>query len=448
MKGVVGLVDAVFPSLFLEIYPEQIDELLRSDVLRRNNEWMLWPKRLETISAPSLAAFINLICNTTQPRFIANSGARYCSSMFSDRPIIDEKWDTLYKPSSVLLDHAVHESKYHTLRWANVKVAIEIKPQGMQDEGIEQCSLYSQSMFDDQPGRRFVPAVVIAGSKATLLVFDRSGTIASDEIDVHDDPRQFLHLILGILFVKEVHLGFDWSLWKDLSSMNGSSFIETGNVLYKVNCIYNEFGIEGRGTVCYRGVSMVDDSEVVIKDSWVDVCRKETEIGILKKLNERNEEDLCTPDGVRVIPEIVHYEVMVTWRPGPHPIERRYVDTTTAIFRHELVDWDENGKPKWAWDSADEKTRKKIVIRKLCRVVMKPFGQKLHTFTSKKVLMRAFGDIVHGMFYLSTTKILTHYSPRSLTQPLGYCMTAALFTGISVFVTFFFTSTTTNFEVS
>lgn len=154
---------------------------------------------------------------------------------------------------------------------------------------------------------------------------------------------------------------------------------------------------------------MANKSEVIIKDSWVDICREETEVDILTKLNERNEEELCTPDGVRVIPEIVSHEALTTLRPGNTPGEWTFVDATTAIFRGELVELDGDDKPKWAWSSHDVRKRHKIEIRKLCRIVMKPFGLKLKTFTSKKVLMRAFGDIVHGTFSYHTTTIRPLY---------------------------------------
>lgn len=396
MKGFIGLVDGVFPDAIIKVNAGGIDNTLEIDTLRNGDGWILWPSANESISEEDMAKFILQIRDTVKASLLPDSDPRHCTAMFKDHGVLDLEWKTSYQPDNIIIEAIVKDANRRDVMWANIVVALEVKSNEKQlAEAISQCSRYSQSIFDAQPGRRFVPGVVVCGTKVTFLIFDRSGLIASEAISVHDNPQKFLRLIIGLLFADEEYLGFEPTLRK---GEGGSLFIETGGVDYMVDCIYNEFGIKGRGTVCYHGVSQVDKSEVVIKDSWVDVGRQETEVGILMKLNERKPEELSTPDGVRVIPEIVHHEVLKTKRPDHATGGWKFVDATTAIFRDELVVRDGNDEPKWAWSSKDEKTRNKVEIRRLCRIVMKPFGQKLDSFTSKKVLVRAFADVVHGTF--------------------------------------------------
>lgn len=332
MKHLVGLVNEGLPETILEMSSEQIEETLQTDVLQCDDEWISWRSKNATIYETDVKSFIDLIRDVVQACFLPGSTIRCCSSMFYER-LVPNPW------------------------WV---VVLEVIPEGKL-EGVNQRSRYSEMAFDAQPGRRFVPAAVLAEMYISLLIFDSSEIFASEEISIH------------------------------------SNYQKSRGVEYKVNCICNEFGIKGR-TVCYHGISQADESEVIIKEFWDDVDRQETEVSILKKLNKRKPEEFYTPDGVRIIPEILSHEVLKTKRPDHATGGWKFVDATTAIFRDELVVRDGNDEPKWAWSSKDEKTRNKVEIRRLCRIVMKPFGQKLDSFTSKKVLVRAFADVVHGTF--------------------------------------------------
>ncbi|KLO10697.1 hypothetical protein SCHPADRAFT_930385 [Schizopora paradoxa] len=388
MHNIFSLVDSVFPDAIIEISSQQIDEALGMDALRQDDEWVLWPRSETKISEADAAKFINTIRNVVEEHYLPKGRPRYCSSMFRNTPVNHPEWK--YKPDVILVGHVMRTKERDSIGWIKIKVVLEVKENAdLLSDGISQCARYAQTIFDAQPGRRFVPIVLIIGAEVIFFIFDRSGMIASERISVHDNPRKFLRLIVGLLFAKEEHLGFEHTVTKK----GDKQYIETGGVEYEVECIYHEFGIKGRGTVCYRGTS-IDQSVVVIKDAWVDVCREETEVGILTKLNGRGEKELCTPDGVRVIPQIVSHEILKTKRPGETPGQLIEVDATTAIFRGDLVVYD-GDKPKWAW--TDETKTEKCEIRRLCRITMKPFGKELCTFTSKKELVTAFGDIIYAV---------------------------------------------------
>ncbi len=395
MKDVVSLVDAVFHDLFLPVTPDQV---IGNDALRLNNGWRLWPRTKETIPEDEMAAFINLIGETAMAFAPADSKPRYCSSMFERHGVSDPTWKTGYQPDNVFFKSFIHEMERQNVTWADILLALEIKSsKDKKKEAGIQSARYAHCIFTAQPGRRFVPAVTIAGHMVTLWIFDRSGSIASEAFNIHDDPRKFLRIILGILFVDSAHLGYDPSIYHK-GSNSVEKYIKVNHVEYKVDCIYIEPGIKVRGTVCYHGVDQRDNSEVVIKDSWVDVARQETEVEILNHLNEGDEASLCNSDGARVVPKIIAHEFRTTKRPcvtdGVEQLED--VKDTTAIFREHRLHR-ENGEVKWAWDSDNKKSAKRVEIRSLCRIVMSPFGRKLKTFPSLKVLMKVFSDVVLGM---------------------------------------------------
>ncbi|KLO10695.1 hypothetical protein SCHPADRAFT_999386 [Schizopora paradoxa] len=404
IEGLVSLVDTVFPDAVLELTSEEIEEILQINTLRRDGEWVSWPRKNATISELEMANFISLIREEVKTRFLPNANSRYCSSMFYDHPVPDptSKTTSRLMPDIVFtMDHFKEEER-HTVEWIDFVMVLELVSSEMLDKEISRCPSYCERMFDRQPVPRFVPATLIAESHIILIIFDRSGKVSSEKISVHNNHQKFLRLIFGFLFASLEHLGYETTV-DDIG--DGRLCMKAGGIEYRVKGVFRDPGVEGRGTVCFHGVSQVDRSEVVIKNSWVDVRNEQTEIDILNQLNERNEKDLCTPDGVRVIPQIVSHEVLKTKRPGAVPGEWIDVGATTALFRHELVEWDGN-EPKWARISSDKSRKSKVEVRKLCRIVMKPFGQKLDTFPSKKVLVRAFGDIVHAIRVLHESGIV------------------------------------------
>lgn len=388
IKGIMRLVEAVCHDSFLEVHPGQVIE---DDALRRDGEWTEWPKATKTISEPKMEEFIKLIADTVDNLGLSSIEPRFWTSMFYRHPIPDPKWDTDYKPDLVLLQRFMEAIDRGSITWKDILAVMEIKSNKDQQAAADkQVARYAQNIFNAQPGRRFVIALTVVESKVTLWIFDRSGAISCEPFDIHEEPEKFLRIILGTFYFDMEQLGYDHTVYNKPES-GDDLFIKVAGVEYKVNCIYHEPGIKGRGTVCYRGENQTDSSVVVIKDSWVDVSRRETEVEILEQLNKREEKDLCTPDGVRVIPKLVAHEIVKTHRPVEG--QNTLVDDTTAIFRHEHVEM-QDGKPKWVWTSKEKTTKGEVRVHN--RVVMSPFGLNLENFKTLKGLMRAFGDVVHG----------------------------------------------------
>ncbi|KLO18786.1 hypothetical protein SCHPADRAFT_924849 [Schizopora paradoxa] len=400
----MSLVEVVCHSAFLALNPKDV---VGSEDLRKNGEWTKWPRTEPNISEPNMEEFIKVISEVVKKLGLSSIPPRHWSSIFHKYPISDKEWGIDYKPDLVLLDRLITLATHGEIYWKDIVAVMEIKSsKSLQKEAERQIARYAQCIFNAQPGRRFVLALTIIETEVTLWIFDRSGAVSCEPFDIHEEPEKFVRIILASLYFDKEQLGYDHTIYhrKDEEGRE-NMFIKVAGIEYKVKCIYHEPGIKGRGTVCYHGETVDTDnkSHVVIKDSWVDVARRETEVEILEELNQLEEAELCTEDGVRVIPKIVAHEIVKTHQPGPVEGSKILVNDTTSIFRREFVET-KDGKEKWAWTSMDKTD--KTEIRLHYRVVMTPFGSKLEMFKNRKGLMLAFSDIVHAIRILHTAGIL------------------------------------------
>ncbi|KAG6059784.1 hypothetical protein E4U32_003819 [Claviceps aff. humidiphila group G2b] len=133
----------------------------------------------------------------------------------------------------------------------------------------------AQDMLAAQGTRRFSLGFTLCGPDMRVWLFDRLGGIASEQIDIHTEPIQFIKVMLGFLWMSEEDLGFD-------SSIEGSE--ETRYLKIEKNgskkCILLDQErkrmpcIVGRGTTCWKAHDKDDPATVlVMKDSWQEVKR-------------------------------------------------------------------------------------------------------------------------------------------------------------------------------
>ncbi|KLO10681.1 hypothetical protein SCHPADRAFT_930373 [Schizopora paradoxa] len=382
-------------------------ELLTADKIFRRTVhntkgWKQWLKGNQ-ISEKNMEKLIKLITNTVERLGLESTEPRLWSAMFHESAVPDSKWGADYFPDLVLLKLLEKAANDGRITWKDIMAVMEIKASAAHKADAErQIARYVQCIFNAQPGRRFVIALIVLGTMVTLWIFDRSGAICCEPFDMNDQPERFLRIILSTLYMKEEHLGYDHTIYRKPGN-DEDLFITVDKIEYKIKCIYQEPGIKGRGTTCYEGETLEKKSRVVIKDSWVDAARERTEVEILEELNAKPEEKLSTPDGVRVIPKIVAHEIVKTHRPCPIGGKEIEVNDSTSIFREHLVEVID-GKQKWAWTSKEKKD--KTEIRHHYRVVMTPFGSRLENFESMKGLMRAFRDIVHALRILHEARVL------------------------------------------
>ena len=86
-------------------------------------------------------------------------------------------------------------------------------------------------IFVHQDDRQFVIVLVLTGDLMRISVMDSGGVVHSDPINIVEEPRLFLHVILGLSFADDVYLGYDPTIVKH---PDGPMTIAVGNRVYTI----------------------------------------------------------------------------------------------------------------------------------------------------------------------------------------------------------------------
>jgi len=119
-------------------------------------------------------------------------------------------------------------------------------------------------------------------------MFDRSGAVEAEAVDINKDPVTFVQLLAVLTGRKLENVGFDTTIFYE----EGQRYIALPNT--KADDKNNKFRIQsihfqrqdivGRGTVCWDAVNESEHREdwkrVLVKDAWVS-CARETEDAFL-----------------------------------------------------------------------------------------------------------------------------------------------------------------------
>ncbi|KLO06720.1 hypothetical protein SCHPADRAFT_1002164 [Schizopora paradoxa] len=406
-------VKPVVPELIEHLLPIKPIQILEDAILRKDDRWAKWPKPSRTSSgfeisnAYEMETFINDIAEaaarvaSTSSVVPDTSVSRYWTSGFLDKAVrVAGNGEEVKLPDLVLLDKRIGAKDATWKDVASVMNVVDEKRREQEPELDALSAIYAEHIFNVQPGRRFVPVCLVVEDELQMTIFDRTGPLRYTHIPyLHLDLRNVLIVILWTLFLDRQQLGYDPTLYdkKRESGIEGT-FMKVDDVEYEVKIIYHEKIMHGRGTVCWKGVSQVDGSIVVIKDQWADVSKKNKELEILEYLNEGEESSVCTPDGVRVIPKVIASEVIMVRTPKvvntrkdgnsesvtKSVIQVVDVQDTTALFRSD---------------------RKRGVLAHW-RIVMAPFASKIQAFPSLKGIATIFKDIVHAIRILHSKGVL------------------------------------------
>ncbi|KAF8600856.1 hypothetical protein BDV93DRAFT_510526 [Ceratobasidium sp. AG-I] len=107
------------------------------------------------------------------------------------------------KPDIVLFEDR-HE------HWETVRIAIEVKLKPNQlKERIQQLSRYARAMYAHQLHRRHLYGLVVCGSKATFVRYDRAGIIHSPPIDICKSYEAFTKAFASLLMLDRTAEGYD-----------------------------------------------------------------------------------------------------------------------------------------------------------------------------------------------------------------------------------------------
>ncbi|KAL5498642.1 hypothetical protein ACEPAH_1997 [Sanghuangporus vaninii] len=215
------------------------------------------------------------------------------------------------------------------------------------------CEMYRANM-----ARRFVLLFSLVDTKMALFKYDRSGALVSEPFDIHEEPEQFLRVIVSMAFGEDYFLGLDPSF----SSKDNKDYVMFDSTSYEVvRVIHLDAVIRSRGTVALLVKHPVTGKLLVIKDQWVDRDRKITEVDILRKLGRKSLKV------VRLIGSLV-----VAFRVED---DSDILDSTAA---------DREGM--------EESKKSDIEIRDHYRLLLSPYGDSIMDFRSLRELVSSFKD--------------------------------------------------------
>ncbi|KLO13780.1 hypothetical protein SCHPADRAFT_940104 [Schizopora paradoxa] len=259
-----------------------VDQILRDTTKTNNSE----PSK-ETSLTEAHASTTPLSCPTVPEQCSSGIGTssivrrspeqlRRWTSCTKDRAPKGEDLDC--KNELVLVDQ---RTDLNDLHWSQVVV-----PHGLQvdqDFSIRKIWEAARNIFQNQSNRRFVLGVKVAGTSLVLICFDRSGVLSSRFFDVNKDPKTFLRVVIGLVYVEDKYLGYDTSF----SFTNDRDHALLNSVRYTVeDFVYAISGTIGRGTVCLKVTNGEGNATYALKDAWIDVSLAQKEVQVLRELNE------------------------------------------------------------------------------------------------------------------------------------------------------------------
>lgn len=265
--------------------------------------------------------------------------------------------------------------------WETIKAFVELsqtsnKIPGMLPNIVEKCHL----MFETQPFRKFVIVLVFSGSGAAarwaLVLVDRSGVMSTIPMALDGGGGVTLARVLYCLSIGPPHrIGIDETMTIDEMTGIVTHITVTGQtptskpgkpvtfVFEIVRLIHSPSQISGRATRVW--LVRLDDEYYILKDSWPLKSKPFSEIRHLLKINQTIMGDEKMRDTLRNT-----YPIFVVGQE---------FDDSTASHRRQL-----------SLTSLSPLTKPRLHRR----IVTKPIGDPLTSFSSKLELCRILCDVV------------------------------------------------------
>ncbi|TFY73314.1 hypothetical protein EWM64_g10698, partial [Hericium alpestre] len=165
----------------------------------RRSKWKglpLKPKSENELYRP-LTAVLNAISNLCEDRTF---------------DITWQDWHTKYPDSQFMVDmkpDILAVIKAAGTWWRALQTVIEVKKKADMFPAILQLLRYVRQALREQPDRRFMHGMVFSMYNLTVWHVDRSGALASEVFNVHEEPLKFIKVIVGFLMLKPEDLGWD-----------------------------------------------------------------------------------------------------------------------------------------------------------------------------------------------------------------------------------------------
>jgi Fungal protein kinase len=375
---ILNLPSIVFPDSSL---PFNIDETLLASLGRK-----VWNPRKNVLVPPAglsefqveewLNGIARAISRVTQQDTRKFWSSRFANSVL-DHPELDRK------PDIILINEGLNP-----ISWRNVHAVAEVTTcEKLRSALKKTINNKTYLMFSTQYDRRFVPFLAICRNSIHFLVSDRQGQ-AITEIPYRQPgvyhALNLVRIIVALMFGSNETIGFDSTI---KTQHDGEiKNISAGGVDYTIkSAIHAVRGIVGRSTRVWSASRMLEDDKketVIIKDGWIQEGRANAE-----------KENLEIMQKTTGIPTLVWGGTVQAHLPN---LDNELGDDNTLWIRHMFSD------------------RRTFRIHR--RLVLKPVGENLSTFTSLGELIAALRDVAVGM--LMTNFIYHAYILRQRTRPV------------------------------
>ncbi|RXW19649.1 hypothetical protein EST38_g6200 [Candolleomyces aberdarensis] len=367
-------------SLYLDVAaPQEIEKFLESSGEYENGRWVRLP------GAPRIASELNeplcKLINSILEHLLPSNGStsRVAVDTHAHHFQAENIQGTHRRCSPDIVVKASGPSflcpKGSSLGFSNIATCFDTR---LDDEAedytrhLAYSTAYAKYMFVHQPNRFFSRSLVITENRANLFHFDRSGAQYSPLFDIHDKPRTFIRLILGLCAIDERILGLDdtvqWSVGADGKRKRGTvkTFDPDQSIVW-YDLVMDEqpfvrTSLRGRGTICWAATNAKGE-HFIIKDYWVSGGQT-TEFGLLEEVK-----------GLRGICQMVSHE----------PSRAQTTDFRGNTDRFE--------------QSAFRK-------RTATRIVMKAYGPTIENFSSVEQVLAALRDAIAAHKLLLSKNIL------------------------------------------
>jgi hypothetical protein len=149
--------------------------------------------------------------------------------------------------------------------------------------------------LEAQDGRYAMPGIQFLGNDIVFTLFDWGGSISTQPLNIHEHPKEFLRILLGIAFGDGTLLGFDPTISPIMNGRRIIRIVKEGTewVIVVGQLIFLSGSLHGWGTTVWSGVvtefnfpGLADGETVVVKDCFVEPMRRHTEGKILTILEE------------------------------------------------------------------------------------------------------------------------------------------------------------------
>ncbi|KAF6760834.1 hypothetical protein DFP72DRAFT_959503 [Ephemerocybe angulata] len=239
------------------------------------------------------------------------------------------------------------------------------------EDDVDQLAVYNRQLFFHQLNRVFSRALLFTETRVRLVHCDRSGGYKTTWLNIHNDPRTFIRLVLGLSSPRESALGLDtsvqWTVRNGVKVAGTIATLDTSGKKVKHQLMmgvpyFVKHSVRGSGTVCWIAKDKAG-KRILIKDAW----RTDAQVPEYTFLERAK--------GLAGVAEILAAED-----------DRAQTKTLrTGTFDFALPDF---------------------YNRTMCRVTMECYGSPLHQFTSQRQALAAIRDAIKGHWNLLKAGIL------------------------------------------